>query len=398
MNDFKKLTLLVLTPDFPDEDDRYIGGIYVKNQIDGLKKHFKKIIVIAPILTTCKVMPLDKYCFDYTYDNVIVYYPRCFFIPRMVPVFSNDLKAKFDYRCKAIMDCVYTNKLKFDLIHSHFTYPSSYCAVLLKNRLNVPYIITINEDSGWLNEEIQLNNHRFIYTWGNASKIISLNTNDIKKIVPYNKNTCVVPYGYNPVFFPRSQSWCRDYLNLPRNDKILFTVGILQKRKGFDYLIESLSDIRGKRKDIHCYIGGNSVIETTYASSLKKLIKSLNLKDYVHLFGFINQLDLPLWMNACDLYVSSSLEEGLGITQLEALGCGKPVIATKTCGSLDIIKNPDVGYLCDCADSKSLTKGILYGLDKDWDSNYILKYASKYHQENLTDQILNIYEEVLNDR
>ena len=80
----RNLTLLVITPDYPDEKNRYIGSLYVKDQVEYLKSFFKQIIVICPILVSFKIMPNDRYCTDYQYDNISVYYPRCFFIPRIV--------------------------------------------------------------------------------------------------------------------------------------------------------------------------------------------------------------------------------------------------------------------------------------------------------------------------
>jgi len=397
MSDFKDLTLLIITPDYPDEIDFYIGSIYVKNQVKYLKSYFKKIVVICPILMTFKIMSNDKYCNDYSYDNVSVFYPRCFFVPRMVPLLSYKQKLNFDFRYHAIKNCIENNDIKFDLIHSHFTYPSSYCAALLKEKYNVPYVATINEDSGWLNEEVDLQNPRMMRAWANANKLITINTIDVNQVKQYNRNTISVPYGFDPkIYYPRDKLWCRKVLNVPQNAKILFTFGVLQERKGFEYLIESMNTLK-EIYNIHCYIGGKSVIERSYEGYLKELVKTLHLEDRVHFIGFLETPEIPIWINACDLLVISSLEEGFGITQIEALGCGKPVIATDTNGSLDIITNSDVGILCNRSDSIDLARGITDGLVTNWDSNKIVNFSNKYHQETIVNVLLDIYKEVLND-
>ena len=167
-------TLLVITPDFPDEKNQYIGSVYIKDQVENLKLFFKKIIVICPVLFSFKIMPNDRYCTDYQYDNVSVYYPRCFFIPRVVPGMGYKRKLDFDLRPHAVMKCIQKHKIGFDLIHAHFTLPSAQCADLLKEKYNVPYVITANEDSGWLQEEIDLADPRIENAWLHADRIMTI--------------------------------------------------------------------------------------------------------------------------------------------------------------------------------------------------------------------------------
>jgi teichuronic acid biosynthesis glycosyltransferase TuaC len=105
--------------------------------------------------------------------------------------------------------------------------------------------------------------------------------------------------------------------------------------------------------------------------------------------------DIPLWLNACDLFVLPSLEEGFGIAQIEALACGKPVIATKNSGSLEILTDPDVGVLCERADSADFAKGVLEGFDRSWDTEKIVQFAKKYRGENVATVIQAVYQEVI---
>ena len=116
--------------------------------------------------------------------------------------------------------------------------------------------------------------------------------------------------------------------------------------------------IRETRNDVQCYIGGKAQYEKSYEDFLVQRVKELNLEDWVHFLGFMSAHDIPLWLNACDFFVLPSLEEGFGIAQIEALACGKPVIATKNSGSMDILTDPDVGILCERADTVDFARGI----------------------------------------
>ena len=121
----------------------------------------------------------------------------------------------------------------------------------------------------------------------------------------------------------------------------------------------------------------------------------LNLEDRVHFLGFMHGPDIPTWINACDLFVLPSLEEGFGIAQIEALACGKPVIATKNSGSMDILTDPDVGILCERADSENFAQGILLGLARTGTLKKLCSFQGYTSGDNVVQIILSVYGEVL---
>ena len=393
--DLHDKTLLVITPDYPDKNNRYIGSIYVKDQIEFLKPFFRKIIVICPVLFSCKIMPNDRYCIDYEYDNVSVYYPRCFFVPRIIPVLNYKRKLDFDFRPDAVRTCIGKHNIKFDLVHAQFTWPSGYCAAQLKALYNVPYVITPHEDPGWLQEEIDLQDTRMERAWTDADQIMYMNSLEVPKLKKYNPGTISIPNGFHPMYHPQDMQLCRSTLSLRQDAKILFTFGNLQKRKGLEYLIEAMDLIRRTRDDVQCYIGGKAEYEKSYESFIKKRVTELNLEDRVHFPGFMKTQDIPTWINACDLFVLPSLDEGFGIAQIEALACGKPVIAARNSGSMDILTDPDVGILCERADSADFARGIQLGLTRDWDPEKIVQFSGKYRGDNVARIVLGVYRDVI---
>jgi len=384
----------VVTPDFPDAQNRYIGALFVKDQVNHLRNYFKKIIVICPTPFTFGIMSNDRFCHDYQYDNVSVYYPRCFFIPRIVPLLNYRKKLDFDFRPETVLKCIERNGIEFDLVHAHFTWPSAYSASLIKERIHVPYVITPHEDPGWLQEEIDLDDPRIKRAWSDASRIMYMNNLEVPKLKKFNPSTISIPIGYDPVYYPRNMQDCRKALGLPGDGKILFTFGILQKRKGLEYLIEAIVLLSRTRDDIRCYIGGEAQYERAYEKSLKKLVKDHHLEERIHFLGFLKAAEIPLWLNACDLFVLPSLQEGFGIAQIEALACGKPVIAASNSGSMDILTDPDVGILCRRADAEDFARGTLEGLARSWDPAKITGFANKYTMENILQRLLSVYQQV----
>jgi glycosyltransferase involved in cell wall biosynthesis len=110
--------------------------------------------------------------------------------------------------------------------------------------------------------------------------------------------------------------------------------------------------------------------------------------------GFVPNDLLPIWMNACDVFVLPSLSESFGIVQIEAMACGKPAVATYNGGSEEIITSEDYGLLCEPANQKELAEKILIALDKEWVYKKILGYAERFSWENIAKEVQEVYNTV----
>jgi len=382
-------TLLLVLPDYPSEHGEFNGCNVIKNQITYSRKSFKKVIIISPVLFTFGLTPHDKYCFNYSYDNVDVYFPRCFFLPRSVniPYITNYAKINIDTRLEATIKTIDENNLSFDVIHARFTYPSGYIASELKKKYNVPVIFTVHEDSGWFEEERLMKHPRFIQAWQSADVITRENTTEVSMLKEYNQNVAVVPAGYDSsTYGPVDKDLCRNLLHLQQDDKILFTFGSLDERKGFQDLITALSYLPPEYH-VKCYISGSG----QYKEKLHNCIKHLKLEERVFIIDRLDDTQIAMWINAADLFIFPSLRESFGVTQIEALGCGVPVIASNNVGSRDVI-NDTCGYLFKAGNAQDLALKIIRGLNTEWDKTKILEYAkTTYSWEVVSKQYDDLY-------
>lgn len=383
---FKSKNLLILASSYPNEDNSFIGGIFIKRQLDYLKSDFKNIYVIAPVLNCFKKCTKDKLCTDYEYDNIKVYFPRCFYVP--IFYFS---PFPIDNRLYVVKSLIKNERLKFDLIHSHFTWPSGYIGVKLKEIYNVPVIITIHENGEWFDKEVNMNHSLLNYSWKMADDIIRVNSKDVPTLKSFNQNVFSIPNGFSKDFKQLDPSFCKEQLNIPQDKKILFSLGTLIKRKGFNYLIESMEIVTNNRNDCVCFIGGSGKLQ----NKLQSQINDLKLEKYVKLIGFIPDEMLPLWMNACDVFVLPSLRESFGVVQIEAMGCGKPVVATYNGGSEEIIVSDDYGLLTEPGNSEELAKIILFALDREWNYEKIIDYSTQFTWGNIANKLINVYDSAL---
>ncbi len=382
----KEKTLLILTPSYPNEDESFIAETFVKYQVAELKQYFKKVIVIAPVLRSFGYLQKDRHCKDYTYDNVEVYYPRCTYIP----IFWLS-KILIDNRLKVVERTIEEHHLQFDLIHAHFTWPSGYIGVRLKEKYGKPVVTTIHENGGWLDQEVGMNHPLIKTAWSGADALIRVNRKDVPVLQRYNEFVYAIPNGFSPAFRPIDTIISREQLGLPGDAKIIFTLGGLNRRKGFNYLIDSMKQVCSQRGDAICFIGGAG----PERGSLQGQIDRLRLGERVRLLGSVPGDQLTLWVNACDLFVLPSRNEGNPTVMFETLGCGKPFVGTRVGGVPEIITSDEYGLLVEPADPKDLAGKILIALDREWDREGILRYAKQFTWGNIVKETMVIYARVM---
>ncbi len=385
--------ILILTPDYPDSTCKYLGGIFIKDYVDTIKQSFQEIVVVAPVLRSGKILPNDRLCMDYSYDNVSVYYPRCLFIPRSIsiPFISYKEKLSFDNRYPVVDHLLKNIGYRFDLIHAHFTWPSAYIGVMLKEKWNVPVVTTVHEDPAWLSEEINMNHPLIHKAWSNSDAILRPNSSDISLLKEYNKKVFHTANGYSPIFHPLDSKKCREDLGLPEDKRIILSVGNLEGIKGHIYLIAAIKRLISEYPDLLCIIIGDG----SQRRFLIQQIKKESLSEYIRMIDYQIHDMIPTWMNACDLFVLPSLFESFGIVQIEAMACGKPVIASNTHGSREVIISDQYGLLCESGNVNDLAEKISLGLKREWNSEEIQQYVQKFSWDKKAKEVLDIYDDVL---
>lgn len=139
--------------------------------------------------------------------------------------------------------------------------------------------------------------------------------------------------------------------------KIVFSLGRLVSYKGFEYLIGAATYLPDEYMVL---IGGSGPLK----QRLSDLILKNKVGDKVKLLGRIPDEELPQYYAACGVYVLSSIwkTEAFGIVQIEAMSCGKPVVATQIDGSgVDWVNEDGVsGLNVPTENSKAIADAILY--------------------------------------
>jgi glycosyltransferase involved in cell wall biosynthesis len=397
MIDLVDKQLLIITPDYPDEKNIFTGCNYVKRMLDETHSCFKEVNVIAPVLSTFGKTPQSKYCKDYSYDNVNVYCPTGYYIPNITPGGNTWWQPYVDFRYNAIISTIKEHDIHFDLIHAQFAYMSGDIAYKLHQLYQVPYIISIYEDTQWM--------HHLINTWGlkytvpiqNADAVICINNIDAAYLNTINPTTLYIPAGYTSEKFkqlPESKDELKRYLIDPPNQKMIISVGNIEKRKRFDILINAVCDINRCNGifPLVCFIIGRDKGEQKY---LTELIKQRHAELDIHILNNVPDEDLVKYMNAADVLTVQSDSEGFGVTQVEAWACGTPVVATDNNGSLSLFcKNINnvLGELFSINNGdKSMQRALINVLMKPPNREMLVKESEKYRWTTIAEQLKNVY-------
>lgn len=131
---------------------------------------------------------------------------------------------------------------------------------------------------------------------------------------------------------------------------LVLTLAQLMHRKGLDVLLRAAASLRDAR--LRFVIAGDG----PEAEPLRRLTAELQLEAQVQFLG--RRDDAGDLLAACDLFVLPSRAEGLGVAALEALGAGRPVVATRVGGLADLIVDGDCGLLVPPDDAPALAAAI----------------------------------------
>ncbi|MEM1510586.1 MAG: glycosyltransferase family 4 protein [Thermofilaceae archaeon] len=392
LNSLRTKNLLLIVPHF---------RVFIRDQSLLIKSYLNDIKVLMPsprfsyILFNLpyvnKYFQFLKFHVDSLHDSCCtIISPKFFTLPVEVVRKRNCYLA-----AKSCIKALSKVNISFDLMHAHFL-ENGFIGASLKEIYNKPFVLTAHggdvyekpfKDS-WYNTLakyiLQEAEQVITVSWFNAKKLLSLGVS--------NNKLHVIPNGYDEKRFkPISMYIARKKLGLPFNKKILLSVGNLVSVKGHVYLIDAMRFISRERDDTILIIIGTGILRDV----LEKRSKKYGLNDKIIFTGGRPHEEIPLWMNACDLFILPSLSEGFPTVIPEAMACGKPVIASNVGGIPEVVSSSDVGILVPPKDAEALSQAILEGLHRKWNMSTILNHAAKYSWSTLIKRILLIYQKVL---
>lgn len=208
----------------------------------------------------------------------------------------------------------------------------------------------------------------------------------------------VVPTGLNLKRFsadiPDSEiNELKQKLGIPRNHRVLITVGRAAKEKNIDELIRYFARLNPDNTVLLITGGG------PYLDILKELAQSEGISDKVIFTGAVSPERIPMYYRLGDIFLSASQSETQGLTYIEALASSLPAVCRKDECLNGIIDGKNGGQYTDFNEFAQLTESILNNskLQKSMSENAV-KTAQKFSAEEFGKNAENVYMDVLKRR
>lgn len=199
--------------------------------------------------------------------------------------------------------------------------------------------------------------------------------------VEENKIRVIVKEGVNVEHF--TQSSCE-------SNTILF-VGRLHQRKGLDLFLPVFKDILKEQEAVLKIVGSGEK-----EKALKQQVERLGIKEHVKFTGYLPDPEMRKEYSSASIFVSPSRYEGFGITLLEALASGLPIVATDTGIAGSVVEEGRNGFVVDHEHMKEAILGFLRdGSQRKLFGSRSRQIANNYTWESAAKRMIEIYRELV---
>ena len=176
---------------------------------------------------------------------------------------------------------------------------------------------------------------------------------------------------------------------------LLLSVGGLQKLKGIHHVLDALASLKDAPPFTYAVVG-----EGEEKKSLETQALRLGLETKVRFLGRLDRLQIPRYFAACDALILGSLTEGSGNVALEAMACGRPVVATDSGGPPEYVADGETGFVVPVGDVPAMADRVgrlLHdpALADDLGRAGRLRMVEGFGYSRMIREIAALYEEVL---
>lgn len=290
--------------------------------------------------------------------------------------------------------------LEYELVHANF-FMSGLVASKIKRMLGIPYVITFHA-LGKIRMIHQKENDAFPASRLDIEQMIVEDADYIIAECPQDKQDLIEHYNADPTritiipcgfssdeFDPGvSKAGARRRLGLRKNEVVLLQLGRIVPRKGVDNVIRAMHYLK-EIPNIKLLVVGGSNEKPDFDRDpefrrLKALAEAEGVESKVIFTGRRNRRQLKYYYRAADFFISTPWYEPFGITPLEAMACGTPVIGSAVGGIKYTVVHGETGFLVPPHDPAALAEAVKTGISCPERYGQLCRNALQRVNENFT--------------
>lgn len=252
-----------------------------------------------------------------------------------------------------------------DLVLGYWVYPDGFAALRVARSLGVPCVIGALGSDIHVRSGLNVMMTRRTLTGADAVLTVSeaMRNATIHEFGVKPQNVHTVVNGFNTsVFGPTDQAQARRELGIGESDQLVSYVGRFVEAKGLRELVEASRQLAARNPRFRLVLIGDGVMK----AELLALVQGAGLGDRVHLPGGLPPEKVAQWIGAADVLTLPSWSEGYPNVVVEAVACGRPVVATDVGGTREII-NAGNGILIPPKNVEELRSALERALERTWD-------------------------------
>ena len=364
------MRITVVTSYFPTSARPYGGNSafqtllrmkpYASIEVVSPQEHYPDI----PFLRPSRYEPADLNWQPPEFPTTYVSYPA---IPILTRPFNGAVCAK--------ILLPHVRMTRPDLILNYWLYPDGYAAVRIGRELGVPVIVgAIGSDLRRRNDPITV--RRVQQTMLDADAVITvseeLRQQAIAQGVSADKVTAILNGCDTSVFQPGDRAAARAQVACDASDELIVYAGNLLVTKGLGELMDAFVELAKSRPRLRLAVVGQGPYKETLASRAA----AAGMENRVTLPGRCDAAGIARWMRAADVFCLPSYSEGCPNVVVEALACGRPIVATTVGGIPELVKEAS-GLLVPPRDSAALWGALDQALSTSWDSAEIARTSTR---------------------
>ena len=282
--------------------------------------------------------------------GIHVSHPRTLFVPRLAHGTWGPLYAA------SIAPAVRRYRGKVDLVLGSWAYPDGFAAVVAARMLGVPCVVKLHGSDINVMAKLALPRRLTAWSLAAAARVVAVSralADEVEALGVPRARIAVVMNGVDAeLFHPRDRVAARRELGLPAGPLALY-VGNLKAEKGVLDLARAWDAVARELPDARLALVGGGPARAALEAQLPARAT---------LFGPQPLAVIPTWLAACDLLVLPSHAEGTPNVVLEALACGRRVVASSVGGIPDLITSPTLGALVPARDPGALAAALTQAL------------------------------------